>query len=245
MNIAQLLSQNTHHSEVSSTWSDTTLDDASTSSDVTRRHRRTRQHQRHDVITTATTAAAGTEPRNDEDAAAENGGRLNRLRLNINSRERQRMHDLNAALDALRDVMPYASGAAATASSSSSSSSSVHRLSKIATLLLARNYIVTLQKTVDEMSSLIIELQQQQQAWRQSPTPSICLQPRAPDRHVTSDVTPTFPLDKVSSFGYVTSSAVQHGDAVPLQNNVSCRSPAVMTCQYFQSVPATNDMSDT
>ena len=41
-------------------------------------------------------------------------------------------------------VMPYASGP------------SVRRLSKIATLLLARNYIVMLQRTVDELRHLLV-----------------------------------------------------------------------------------------
>lgn len=49
------------------------------------------------------------------------------LRLKVNSRERMRMHDLNSAMDALRQVMPYAH------------SPSVKKLSKMATLLLARN----------------------------------------------------------------------------------------------------------
>ena len=59
------------------------------------------------------------------------------MRLNINARERRRMHDLNDALDELRSVIPYAH------------SPSVRKLSKIATLLLAKNYILmqgTLQK---------------------------------------------------------------------------------------------------
>lgn len=42
------------------------------------------------------------------------------------------MHDLNLAMDRLREVMPYAHGP------------SVRKLSKIATLLLARNYILML-----------------------------------------------------------------------------------------------------
>lgn len=52
------------------------------------------------------------------------------MRLNINARERRRMHDLNDALDELRSVIPYAH------------SPSVRKLSKIATLLLAKNYIL-------------------------------------------------------------------------------------------------------
>ena len=52
------------------------------------------------------------------------------VRLGINARERRRMHDLNDALDELRSVIPYAHGP------------SVRKLSKIATLLLAKNYIL-------------------------------------------------------------------------------------------------------
>ncbi|KPP79019.1 hypothetical protein Z043_101429, partial [Scleropages formosus] len=35
---------------------------------------------------------------------------LQSMRLKINSRERKRMHDLNIAMDGLREVMPYAHG---------------------------------------------------------------------------------------------------------------------------------------
>lgn len=65
------------------------------------------------------------------------------LRLRINSRERKRMHDLNSALDALRQVMPYNHGP------------SVRKLSKISTLLLARNYIVMLNQSVEELRRLV------------------------------------------------------------------------------------------
>ncbi|ESO11656.1 hypothetical protein HELRODRAFT_138710, partial [Helobdella robusta] len=54
------------------------------------------------------------------------------MRLRVNARERQRMHDMNGALDALRSAMPYARGP------------SVKKLSKMNTLLLARNYILLL-----------------------------------------------------------------------------------------------------
>lgn len=67
------------------------------------------------------------------------GDDLTDLRLKINSRERKRMHDLNSALDSLREVIPYARNP------------SVRKLSKMATLLLARNYILMLTKTLDEM----------------------------------------------------------------------------------------------
>lgn len=71
---------------------------------------------------------------------------LSDLRLKVNNRERKRMHDLNSALDGLRDVMPYAHGP------------SVRKLSKIATLLLAKNYILMLQSSVDEMKKLVSDV---------------------------------------------------------------------------------------
>ncbi|XP_053733588.1 oligodendrocyte transcription factor 1 [Synchiropus splendidus] len=82
------------------------------------------------------------------------------LRRKINSRERKRMQDLNVAMDALREVMvPYAS-------SPSSASLQTHqpgappgrRLSKISTLVLARNYILLLGSSLQEMRRLLGEL---------------------------------------------------------------------------------------
>lgn len=49
------------------------------------------------------------------------------------------MHDLNDALDELRSVIPYAH------------SPSVRKLSKIATLLLAKNYILMQANALDEL----------------------------------------------------------------------------------------------
>ncbi|NP_001103863.1 oligodendrocyte transcription factor 3 [Danio rerio] len=71
---------------------------------------------------------------------------IQQLRLKINGRERKRMHDLNLAMDGLREVMPYAHGP------------SVRKLSKIATLLLARNYILMLTSSLDEMKRLVGEI---------------------------------------------------------------------------------------
>ena len=53
------------------------------------------------------------------------------------------MHDLNHALDSLREVMPY------------SKSPSVRKLSKISTMVLARNYIVTLQNSLEDLKRLV------------------------------------------------------------------------------------------
>ncbi|XP_078541761.1 class E basic helix-loop-helix protein 22 [Lissotriton helveticus] len=72
------------------------------------------------------------------------------LRLNINARERRRMHDLNDALDELRSVIPYAH------------SPSVRKLSKIATLLLAKNYILMQAQALEEMRRLVAYLNQGQ-----------------------------------------------------------------------------------
>ncbi|XP_074662332.1 uncharacterized protein LOC141914892 [Tubulanus polymorphus] len=71
---------------------------------------------------------------------------LQDLRMKINSRERKRMHDLNSALDGLREVMPYANGP------------SVRKLSKIATLLLAKNYILMLNNSLEEMKKLVSDV---------------------------------------------------------------------------------------
>lgn len=66
-----------------------------------------------------------------------------RVRLNINARERGRMHDLNDALDELRSAIPYAH------------SPSVRKLSKIATLLLAKNYILMQGNALEEMRKVV------------------------------------------------------------------------------------------
>ncbi|KAI9530583.1 class E basic helix-loop-helix protein 23 [Gymnodraco acuticeps] len=80
------------------------------------------------------------------------------LRLSINARERRRMHDLNDALDGLRAVIPYAH------------SPSVRKLSKIATLLLAKNYILMQAQALEEMRRLVAYLNQGQTITSPVPT---------------------------------------------------------------------------
>ncbi|KAG0713920.1 Class E basic helix-loop-helix protein 23 [Chionoecetes opilio] len=70
------------------------------------------------------------------------------IRLSINARERRRMHDLNDALDELRSVIPYAH------------SPSVRKLSKIATLLLAKNYILMQNNAIEELRRAVTYLNQ-------------------------------------------------------------------------------------
>ncbi|OAF70169.1 hypothetical protein A3Q56_02084 [Intoshia linei] len=65
---------------------------------------------------------------------------LDELRNRINDRERQRMHDLSKAMNELRDVMPYPGNPA------------VRKLSKIATLTLAKNYIISLKQKIAEIN---------------------------------------------------------------------------------------------
>lgn len=83
------------------------------------------------------------------------------LRRKINSRERKRMQDLNIAMDALREVMvPYASSPASASVSQSHQPGAPpgRRLSKISTLVLARNYILLLGSSLQEMRRLLGEV---------------------------------------------------------------------------------------
>uniref|UniRef100_A0AAQ5XG57 BHLH domain-containing protein n=1 Tax=Amphiprion ocellaris TaxID=80972 RepID=A0AAQ5XG57_AMPOC len=67
------------------------------------------------------------------------------LRRKINSRERKRMQDLNIAMDALRE-------------SHQPGAPPGRRLSKISTLVLARNYILLLGSSLQEMRRLLGEV---------------------------------------------------------------------------------------
>ncbi|XP_015268977.1 PREDICTED: oligodendrocyte transcription factor 1-like [Gekko japonicus] len=73
------------------------------------------------------------------------------LRRKINSRERKQMQDLNLAMDALWEVIM-------TYSAAHCQSSPDWKLSKIATLLLARNYILLLGSSLQELRRLIGEM---------------------------------------------------------------------------------------
>ncbi|XP_016141963.1 oligodendrocyte transcription factor 1-like [Sinocyclocheilus grahami] len=86
------------------------------------------------------------------------------LRRKINSRERKRMQDLNVAMDALREVMvPYSSptsvgGALQHPYLPPGAPLTGRRLSKISTLVLARNYILLLGSSLQEMRRLLGEV---------------------------------------------------------------------------------------
>ncbi|XP_052006816.1 oligodendrocyte transcription factor 3-like [Xyrauchen texanus] len=115
---------------------------------------------------------------------------LQDLRLKVNSRERKRMHDLNQAMDGLREVMPYTQGP------------SVRKLSKISTLHLARNYILMLSSSLEEMKKLAGDVYgasaQNHSARRllsstSAPAPQLSLLSLAPSLHslMGSTTTPT------------------------------------------------------
>ncbi|KAG9355235.1 hypothetical protein JZ751_000073 [Albula glossodonta] len=119
--------------------------------------------ERSDRISVAESSGGEQSPDDDSDercdmadprapngiaCAGEKKGEQKTLRLNTNARERRRMHDLNDALDELRSVIPYAH------------SPSVRKLSKIATLLLAKNYILMQAQALDEMRKLVAYLNQ-------------------------------------------------------------------------------------
>ncbi|KAL3883208.1 hypothetical protein ACJMK2_029498 [Sinanodonta woodiana] len=135
---------------------------------------------------------------------------LQDLRLKINSRERRRMHDLNSALDGLREVMPYANGP------------SVRKLSKIATLLLAKNYIQMLSSSLDEMKKLVSDIYQHHPTRRlpsppQLPTPPVSVFNHFPLVHSSS----TTPLTAVSAFSEKSKPELQQQTAPSIGSLVS------------------------
>uniref|UniRef100_A0A4W3HAJ2 Class A basic helix-loop-helix protein 15 n=1 Tax=Callorhinchus milii TaxID=7868 RepID=A0A4W3HAJ2_CALMI len=90
-------------------------------------------------------AARGTSPSGGAEAAvgtrrkhALSVRERNLRRIESNERERQRMHNLNAAFQALREVIPHVEAD--------------KKLSKIETLTLAKNYIKSLTTTILSMS---------------------------------------------------------------------------------------------
>lgn len=116
------------------------------------------------------------------------------LRLKVNSRERKRMHDLNQAMDGLREVMPYAHGP------------SVRKLSKISTLLLARNYILMLSSSLEEMKKLVGDVYGGSAAAQSRAAAHPAIPPAAPAAHL-----PLHPLaQSLHSLVGSTPSTLQH-----------------------------------
>ncbi|XP_006862602.1 PREDICTED: oligodendrocyte transcription factor 1 [Chrysochloris asiatica] len=100
---------------------------------------------REKLEASAESRATGTGPSAHAGARADaKEEQQQQLRRKINSRERKRMQDLNLAMDALREViLPY--------SAAHCQGAPGRKLSKIATLLLARNYILLLGSSLQEL----------------------------------------------------------------------------------------------
>ncbi|KAK2826306.1 hypothetical protein Q5P01_020520 [Channa striata] len=121
------------------------------------------------------------------------------LRLKVNSRERKRMHDLNQAMDGLREVMPYAHGP------------SVRKLSKISTLLLARNYILMLSSSLEEMKKLVGDVYGGNAAVQSRTSAHPTITPAAPTAHL-----PLHPLSQsLHSLVGSTATTLQHHTSSP------------------------------
>ena len=135
------------------------------------------------------------------------------LRHKINMRERKRMHDLNVAMDSLREVMPYANGP------------SVRKLSKIATLSLARNYIQMLTKSVEEMKQLLDEIYRDSVQTRMQGH-AAGYQTSLPPRPFTLPVHPNYPrlptgragMRHISGYAYGTLSPHELGYTLGIRN---------------------------
>lgn len=180
-------------------------------------------NRRHRGSTTASPGTASSAPATDDHE-------LQQLRLKVNSRERRRMHDLNSALDALREVMPYAHGP------------SVRKLSKIATLLLAKNYILMLNRSLDEMRRLLppeylqrlaaggpsvpVEVPVEPSAERPSsstPIQKVSLEHLLGSSPIAATPTPPPPMPPVCTVSPPVTSAHQH--AAPWQHSPSAGCP--------------------
>ncbi|CDW52512.1 HLH domain containing protein [Trichuris trichiura] len=91
------------------------------------------------------------------------------MRTKINSRERKRMHDLNHAMEALRQVMPFGKDP------------TTRKLSKVSTLVFARNYILTLTESLENAKRIMLQSHHHQSYNGNLLVPSMhtssCLQP--------------------------------------------------------------------
>ena len=146
------------------------------------------------------------------------------LRLSINARERRRMHDLNDALDELRAVIPYAH------------SPSVRKLSKIATLLLAKNYILMQAQALDELRRLVAYLNHGQQT-----LPAAGAFPGIPATSLQPPSLSAFGSDASSQFTFPASSTLSQPaatrDKVDQQRG-TCPAGGLSLCKHCGEEPA-------
>ncbi|XP_075964780.1 oligodendrocyte transcription factor 4 [Anarhichas minor] len=142
------------------------------------------------------------------------------LRLKVNSRERKRMHDLNQAMDSLREVMPYAQGP------------SVRKLSKISTLMLARNYILMLSSSLEEMKKLVGDIYGGGAAIQSRTAAHPAITPAAPAAHL-----PLHPLaQSLHSLVASTPSGLQHHAPCPAAAQALHSPPSAAFLGFHASV---------
>uniref|UniRef100_A0A0M3HZ58 BHLH domain-containing protein n=2 Tax=Ascaris TaxID=6251 RepID=A0A0M3HZ58_ASCLU len=129
---------------------------------------------------------AGSEKSSKLDALNEEEQSV--LRMSINSRERKRMHDLNDALDDLRQCLPYSQNA------------NSRKMSKINTLLLASNWIRQLTNTNNELRRQLEELRGRSgdgSAWPSGASPTSTLPSPTTVHSLALISNPVFPLKLV------------------------------------------------
>lgn len=146
------------------------------------------------------------------------------IRLNINARERRRMHDLNDALDDLRGVIPYAH------------SPSVRKLSKIATLLLAKNYILMQANALEEMRRIFTFMNQ----------PQLCLPPTLPS--TTYPMSPAYHAPDIavrnsSSAGHPLTSKILESSSAAINLPISCRRNGMQSMMSSSSSSSSSSLS--
>ncbi|XP_064089870.1 class A basic helix-loop-helix protein 15-like [Macrobrachium nipponense] len=133
-----------------------------------------------------------------------NGGRRKRpsssarernlRRLESNERERMRMHSLNDAFQALREVIPHVKRE--------------RKLSKIETLTLAKNYIMAL-------TNVVCEMRGEDKPYQLFPSPSSTTQPTSPNPCYSSPNTPT----STSTTNTATSQVILNNNITSPNNN--------------------------
>ncbi|CAH8608867.1 unnamed protein product [Schistosoma bovis] len=148
---------------------------------------------------------------------------LQELRLNINQRERQRMHDLNLAMDGLRSVLPY------------TQNSSMRKLSKIATLLLARNYILLLTKSLNELQEKLDIM---------SKNPSVCQYESIKPTNPTEYPYPTVSTDSIKYLPIVSSvNSSLFSLSPPILSSSVAKSTSLSPCSSTSFIYPTSTIS--
>ncbi|VDO85127.1 unnamed protein product [Schistosoma margrebowiei] len=148
---------------------------------------------------------------------------LQELRLNINQRERQRMHDLNLAMDGLRSVLPYTQNA------------SMRKLSKIATLLLARNYILLLTKSLNELQEKLDII---------SKNPSVCQYESIKPTNPTEYPNPTVSTDSIKYLPIVSSvNSSLFSLSPPILSSSVAKSTSLSPCSSTSFIYPTSTIS--